>query len=90
MKHNGKIDCEITDWSKIKYVVRCTWGVHVDHKYPDPVIKDLYFEQFADTEKFVEDYLIEATDSSRIIHIMEVCRFFQPEVYEVTKKVRLK
>lgn len=88
--HAGKHDWEVNDWSKIKYMVRCHWGVHVDKRYPDPVIYDLYYEDFFEVQKFVEWYeVVNQSLNKQIIFVMETGRFFNIERYEVTTKVRL-
>ncbi len=88
--NKGKHDFEITDWSKVKYMVRCHWGFHVDKRYPDPVINEYYYETFQDMEEFVSWYTIEHTgDNKKILMIMELGRMFNVETYEVATKVRV-
>lgn len=88
--HIGKHDWQVSDWTKIKYMVRCHWGVEVGNKYPDPVIYDLYYEDFSEVQKFVEWYeVINQSISKKIIFVMETGRFFNIERYEVATKVRL-
>lgn len=88
--NKGKQDWEVEDWSKIKYTVRCHWGVKVDKSYPDPVIHDYYYENLSDVEDFVQWYEVENQSiNKQIIWIMEVGRRFNVEVYEVAKKIRL-
>lgn len=88
--HKGKLDYEIKDWSKIKYMVRYHCGVHVDNRYPNPVVQDCYFEEFSEMEKFVSWYeVVNQSVNKKIIFIMETGRFFNIERYEVATKVRL-
>lgn len=88
-EHNGKHDFEVKDWTKIKYEVRCHWGIHVDNRYPDPVIHDYYFESFKETEDFVSDYITNYQEG-KIIWVRETGKFLQIETYEVATKVRLR
>jgi hypothetical protein len=85
------LDFEVKDWSKMKYVVKCNWGVKVNHEYPAPEIHEYFFESFADVERFVEWYMTENSSlNKKIYHVMELGRRFNIETYEVATKVRLK
>lgn len=87
----AKHDWQIDDWRKIRYVVKCHWGVKVDSSYPDPVIEEFFFEEYSDMEQFVQDYEINNQSANKkIIFIAQIGRFFEVETYQVATKVRLK
>lgn len=90
MTNKGELDFEVKDWSKIRYMVKCHWGVEVGSKYPDPVIHEYYYENFEDMEQFVQWYTLEnGSISKKILMITEVARMFNVETYEVATKVRV-
>lgn len=87
---NLKTAIDIDDWSKIKYFVKCHWGIHVNKNYPDPVIQEFYFEDFKSLEEFVSWYELENSSiNKQILLIQEVAKTFRVERYEVTTKVRV-
>lgn len=88
--NKGKLDFEIEHWSKVKYLVVCTWGIHVDERYPNPVISQYYFENWEAMNDFVTDYMTNNwTDTKQIIRILEIAGMLDVETYEVATKVRV-
>lgn len=82
--------CDVLDWSQIKYMVRCHWGVKVTSEYPNPVIEEFYFENFSDMENFVQWYETEnGSINKKILLIQEIAKTFRIETYQVATKVRV-
>lgn len=61
MIEKGKYNFQVEDWSKIKYIIKCNWGVMVDHTYPAPQIITRCFETKEGIIEFMEEY--KKTDS---------------------------
>lgn len=84
----GKLDFEVKDWSKIKYMVKCHWGVKVTSEYPAPVIHEYYFEHFHDVQEFVNWYETENSSiNKKIIRVQEVGKIFNVETFQVYKRM---
>lgn len=83
------MEYEFTD--KSKYMVRHTRGIHVDYRYPDPVIVDYYFDDWESMNEFVTKYMENHSDldSREIIFIIEIARHYKVEIFEVVKNVRV-
>lgn len=84
-----KYDFQVEDWSKIKYLVICNWGVEVGSKYPDPIIAYFYFEKMEDVQDFVSEYYQGESPTRKIRHIFEIRNNLKVEEYEKVTKVRV-
>jgi hypothetical protein len=68
---HGKHNFQVEDWSKIRYMVKCNWGVLVNHEYPKPQIVTKYFETLQGITEFIEDYKASGSISKDIYFAVE-------------------